>query len=128
MVSGPLESDFYVSKMNCFRYQKFWWAIKLIALGWLIVMPQKNLQNRRNWNISNLLQRNVDSTWRFSPSFQLKNVESTIFKQNQGIYEIFHCLTELGLQKKMPKQTQNDTIVPQNKNSKKKKKKSFCSI
>ena len=49
-------------------------------------------------------------------------------KQNQGIYEIFHCLTELGLQKKMPKQTQNDTIVPQNKNSKKKKKKSFCSI
>jgi len=65
---------------------------------------------------------------KFAKSKKLKYFESSA-KQNQGIYEIFHCLTELGLQKKMPNKAQNDTIVPQNKQqAKKKKKKSFCSI
>lgn len=66
---------------------------------------------------------------KFAKSKKIKYFESSA-KLDQGIWDIFYHLTELGLDKKLKHRKQENAVVQLNsdKKSKKKKKKSFCLI
>ena len=63
---------------------------------------------------------------KFAKSKKIKYFESSA-KLDQGIWDIFYHLTELGLDKKLKHRKQENAVVQLNPD-KKKKKKSFCLI
>jgi len=77
------------------------------------------------------LRREVprDEAERFARTKKIKYFESSA-KLDEGIWDIFYHLTELGLEKKLKKskQQQQQAVVQLEASKKKKKKKSFCVV